>query len=59
MVTPKTLILGGGMTELAAGIASGLPGYRAALCLGRDCSPYCMRSGSIRDGFAADASFGT
>ena len=59
MVTPKTLILGGGMTGLAAGIASGLPDYQAALCLGRDCSPYYVRSGSIRDDFAAGASFGT
>lgn len=46
MVARKTLILGGGMTGLAAGIASGLPVYEAAPRPGGICSSYYMRAGS-------------
>lgn len=42
----QTIILGGGMTGLAAGLASGLPVYEAAAFPGGICSSYYMRPGS-------------
>ena len=42
----RTLILGGGMTGLAAGFASGLPIYEAAQRPGGICSSYYMRPGA-------------
>src|SRR5271155_3982526 len=39
----KTVILGGGMTGLAAGMASGLPVYEAAPYPGGICASYYMR----------------
>lgn len=41
----KTLILGGGVTGLAAGIASGLPVYEAEERAGGICSSYYVRPG--------------
>ena len=43
---PETLILGGGMTGLAAGWASGLPVYEAEAAPGGICSSYYVRPGS-------------
>lgn len=43
---PQNIILGGGMTGLAAGLASGLPVYEAAEHPGGICSSYYMRPGS-------------
>jgi protoporphyrinogen oxidase len=42
----QTMILGGGMTGLAAGFASGLPVYEASDFPGGICSSYYMRPGS-------------
>lgn len=45
MPQPKTVILGGGMTGLAAGYASGLPIYEASERPGGICSSYYSRPG--------------
>ncbi len=51
----KTLILGGGMTGLAAGAASGLPVFEAAPDPGGICSSYYVRPGSTERHAAAPA----
>jgi len=45
MAKERVLILGAGMTGLAAGYASGLPVYEAAEWPGGICSSYCVRPG--------------
>lgn len=45
MAAPKTLLLGGGMTGLAAGLASGLPVYEAEENPGGICASYYVRPG--------------
>ncbi len=42
----KNFILGGGITGLSAGIASGLPVFEAVDTPGGICSSYYVRSGS-------------
>ncbi len=44
----QTLILGAGVTGLAAGYASGLPVYEAASAPGGICSSYYVRPGSTQ-----------
>jgi protoporphyrinogen oxidase len=44
---PETVIIGAGMTGLAAGMASGFPVYEAAPSPGGICSSYYIRPGSL------------
>lgn len=48
MSTAQTIILGGGMTGLAAGMASGLPVYEAEATPGGICASYYVRPGDTR-----------
>jgi protoporphyrinogen oxidase len=48
MTTAQTIILGGGMTGLAAGRASGLPVYEAEEAPGGICASYYVRPGDTR-----------
>lgn len=48
MGDPQTLILGAGVTGLAAGMASGLPVYEAADTPGGICASYYVRPGDTR-----------
>lgn len=48
MGDPRTLVLGAGVTGLAAGVASGLPVYEAAETPGGICASYYVRPGDTR-----------
>lgn len=48
MTTMKTLILGGGVTGLAAGMTSGLPVFEAVAAPGGICSSYYVRPGETQ-----------